>query len=94
MASRSAEIGFTNSVPASSRSQVGSSKDDLVRVEATVLAVVPSYSVVKVQARDGFQYSLTRHTKGIVLSDLHEGQRVLCTVTRNLLRVVAAEVLA
>ena len=64
------------------------------QVEATVLVLVPEYHLVKVQSQDGHQYSLTRHTRGVNLADLHEGQKLLCTVTRRLPRVLTARVLA
>ena len=64
------------------------------QVEATVLALVPEYHLVKVRSQDGHQYSLTRHTRGVNLADLHEGQKLLCTVTRRLPRVLTTQILA
>lgn len=64
------------------------------QVEATVLVLVPEYHLVKVQSKDGHQYSLTRHTRGVNLTELHEGQKLLCTVTRRLPRVLTAQILA
>ena len=62
------------------------------RVEAVVVAVVPEYHQVMVRDADGHLYSLTRKTRGIDLAALREGQRVVCTVTRTLPRVLAAAV--
>lgn len=64
------------------------------QVEATVLALVPEYHLVKVRAQDGHQYSLTQHTRGVNLTDLHEGQKLLCTVTRRIPQVLTARILA
>ena len=61
-------------------------------VSAVVFAVVPEYHQVKVRDPDGHVYSLTRKTEGIQLSDLHEGQRIVCTVTRRLPRVLRATI--
>ena len=62
------------------------------RVEAVVVAVVPEYHQVMVRDADGHLYSLTRKTRGIDLAALREGQRVVCTVTRRLARVLDAAV--
>ena len=64
------------------------------QVDVTVLALIPTYHQVEVRAEDGSRYSLTRHTQGIDLSELHEGQRLRCTVTVRLPRVLNAQVLA
>ena len=63
-------------------------------VEAIVVALIPEYHQVKVQDTEGHIYALTRKTVGVHLSDLHEGQRVLCTITRRLPRVLSAAALA
>ena len=62
------------------------------RVEAFVVAVVPEYHQVMVRDADGHLYSLTRKTRGIDLAALCEGQRVVCTVTRRLPRVLTAAI--
>jgi hypothetical protein len=64
-----------------------------VEVDAKVLVLIPEYHQVAVVTDDGREYSLTRHTQGVALSDLHVGQRVRCTVTIRLSRVLAAWVL-
>jgi hypothetical protein len=64
------------------------------QVDVTVLALIPTYHQVEVRAEDGSRYSLTRHTQGIDLAELHEGQRLRCTVTVRLPRVLNAQVLA
>jgi hypothetical protein len=58
-------------------------------VETAVVALIPEYHQVKVQDDDGHQYVLTRKTEGIDLAALHEGQRIVCTVTQKL--VLAAD---
>lgn len=60
------------------------------QVEATVIALVPEYHQVKVRDAGGHIYALTRKTDGIDLGSLHEGQRIVCTVTRKLPRVLTA----
>ena len=59
-------------------------------IEAVVVALVPEYHQVMVRDDDGHLYALTRKTKGIDLAALREGQRVVCTVTRKLPRVLTA----
>jgi hypothetical protein len=60
------------------------------RAEAVVVAITPEYHQVKVRDGEGRLYALTRATQGIDLSALHEGQRVVCTVSRELARVLVA----
>ena len=60
------------------------------RVETVVVALIPEYHQVKVRDGDGHLYALTRKTQGVDLASLHEGQRVVCTVTRKLPRVLTA----
>lgn len=62
------------------------------RVEAVVVALIPEYHQVKVRDDNGHLYALTRKTQGVDLAALHEGQRVVCTVTRKLPRVLTAAV--
>ena len=64
------------------------------RVEAVVVALIPEYHQVKVRDGDGHLYALTRKTQGVDLAALHEGQRVVCTVTRKLPRVLTAAAVA
>ncbi|MFT3819808.1 MAG: hypothetical protein QM750_19720 [Rubrivivax sp.] len=64
------------------------------RVETIVFALIPEFEQVKVRDSDGHIYALTRKTRGVDLGALHEGQRVLCTVTRELPRVLSAEAIA
>lgn len=59
-------------------------------IEAVVVALVPEYHQVMVRDDDGHLYALTRKTQGIDLAALREGQRVVCTVTRKLPRVLTA----
>lgn len=60
------------------------------RVETVVVALIPEYHQVKVRDGDGHLYALTRKTQGVDLGALCEGQRVVCTVTRKLPRVLTA----
>lgn len=67
---------------------------DTHSVEAVVVALIPQYHQVQVRDREGDLYALTRKTQGIDLTGLHEGQRVVCTVTNVLPRVLAAAAVA
>jgi hypothetical protein len=64
------------------------------RIEAIVVALIPEYHQVKVRDGDGHLYALTRKTQGVALAALHEGQRVVCTVTRRLPRVLTTAAVA
>lgn len=72
--------------------RVGASSDGgTTRVlETVVVALIPEYRQVKVRDREGHLYALTSKTAGVELAELHEGQRVVCTVTRKLTRVLTA----
>lgn len=59
-------------------------------VDATVYALIPEFHQVRVRDSKGRSYVLTRKTRGIDLTSLREGQRVVCTVTVHLPRVVSA----
>ena len=63
-------------------------------VEAVVVGLIPEFHQVIVRDDDGHQYALTRKTQGIDLAALRVGQRVVCTVTRRLPRVLAATAVA
>jgi hypothetical protein len=64
------------------------------KVETVVVALIPEYEQVKVRDSDGHVYALTPMTRGLDLLTLREGQRVVCTVTRTLPRVLCAEAVA
>lgn len=59
-------------------------------VETVVVALIPEYHQVKVRDREGHLYALTSKTAGVALAALHEGQTVVCTVTRKFSRVLTA----
>ena len=65
--------------------------EETLAVEAVVFALIPEYEQVKVRDAGGHIYSLTPMTHGIDLRALQMGQRVVCTVTRRLPRVLRAE---
>jgi len=64
------------------------------RVDTVVFALIPEFEQVKVRDAEGHVYALTRKTQGLDLLALHEGQRVVCTVTRRLPKVLSAEAVA
>lgn len=66
--------------------------DQTREVDAVVFALVPEYHQVKVRDPEGHVYALTPKTEGVRLADLREGQRVVCTVTRRLPRVLRATI--
>jgi len=77
------------------RDQSGSLGGDETRqVETVVFALIPEFDQVKVRDGEGHIYALTRRTQGVDLHALHEGQRVRCTVTNKLPRVLSAEAVA
>ena len=63
-------------------------------VETVVFALIPEFEQVKVRDDAGHVYALTPMTRGLDLLALHEGQRIVCTVTRRLPRVLSAEAVA
>ena len=63
-------------------------------METVVFALIPEFEQVKVRDGEGHEYALTRKTRGVDVRALREGQRVVCTVTRRLARVISAEALA
>jgi hypothetical protein len=68
--------------------------DETRRVETVVFALIPEFEQVKVKDEAGHVYALTPMTRGVDLLALHEGQRIVCTVTRRLPRVLSAEAVA
>ena len=63
-------------------------------VDTEVVALIPQYEQVQVRDANGHLYALTLQTKGIDLAKLHAGQRVRCTVTLRLPRVLSATAIA
>ena len=88
------QTGFYLNVPANREPAGSGDGEETRRVEATVVALIPEYHQVKVRDGEGHIYALTRKTAGVQLSELHEGQRVLCTITRRLPRVLSAAAVA
>ena len=61
-------------------------------VRAEVIAVIPSYRQAIARSADNqHQLAITRHTQGVALEDVHEGQVYLLTVTCRLARVLHAQ---
>lgn len=69
------------------------SSSPLFEVEAKVVAVLPDFNQVRVQVNDGHLYAVTRHTEGVNVAELQEGQRLLCIVTQHPVRVVHAHLI-
>jgi len=57
-------------------------------VEATVFAVLSDFRQVRVKTANGYQYAITENTPAVDWAGLHEGQRIVCTVTTSLLPTV------
>lgn len=73
----------------------GSTGDDETHeVDTVVFALIPEFQQVKVRDREGHVYALTAKTRGVDLLALHEGQRIVCVVTRKLPRVLSAQAVA
>ena len=62
------------------------------KIRAQLFAVILDFNQVRLRGADGHQYAVTRHTEGVTLSDLREGQMVDLVVTRHLHRVLSAQV--
>lgn len=62
-------------------------------VSATVVAVLPEFRQAQIRSADGHLYALT-DTTPVRWTAVQEGQRMQCTVTLRLPRVVRAEILA
>lgn len=61
-------------------------------VRATVIVVVPEFhQAILRTSNDERQLAITRHTAGVSLSDVREGQVYLLTVTRRFARVLHAK---
>lgn len=92
MAERPMHLQTNYSFSVNPRRQGTSSEDagETRRVETVVVALIPEYRQVKVRDGDGHLYALTRKTQGVDLAALHEGQRIVCTVTLKLPRVLTA----
>jgi hypothetical protein len=69
-------------------SDVGETRE----VETRVVAILPEYHQAQLRSTDGFLYALTERTPGVRLSSLREGQRIRCTVTLRLPRVLRAQI--
>lgn len=87
------QVGYAFTWPSGERSALPDG-DETRRVETVVVALISEYHQVKVRDDEGHVYSLTRKTEGIDLAALHEGQRIVCTVTRKLPRVHSAAAVA
>ncbi len=59
-------------------------------VETFVVALLPEFRQARVEDTSGFQYAITRKTKGIDIGALSVGQQVVCVVTGSPSRVVEA----
>jgi hypothetical protein len=81
--------------PARPTEQAGSlGEDETHEVETVVFALIPEFEQVKVRDDAGHIYALTPMTRGVDLVALHEGQRIVCTVTHRLPRVLSAKAVA
>lgn len=60
-------------------------------VETVVVALIPEFRQVRVRDALGQEYALWKRTEGVDLATLQEGQKIICTVTKTLPRVLKAE---
>ncbi|MEJ8825064.1 hypothetical protein WKW80_24055 [Variovorax humicola] len=63
-------------------------------LEGEVVAILKEFRQVHVRTPEGRVLAITPDTPGVEFSALHRGQRVACTVTRFVPRVLNARVLA
>jgi hypothetical protein len=81
--------------PAQPTERAGSRGEGETReVETVVFALIPEFEQVKVRDNAGHVYALTPMTRGVDLLALREGQRIVCTVTHRLPRVLSAKAVA
>lgn len=59
-------------------------------IDVIVYAMVSEFNLAMARASDGHTFAITRKTSGIDLDSLKEGQRLACTVTVRLPRVLTA----
>jgi hypothetical protein len=67
---------------------------DVDHLRGEVVALLPEFGMVHVRTDKGRVLAVTAHTKGIDVGTLQRGQRLECTVTRVLPRVLDAKLLA
>ena len=75
-------------------SEGGQDQAETHPVEAVIVVLIPEFHQVQVRDEAGHLYALTRKTLGVDLRALQEGQKVLCTVTTTLPRVLSAAAVA
>ncbi len=71
--------------------RVAQAEPETYVVEATVFARIDAFCQAEVTTAHGVHFTITRHTAGVRWQDLAPGQRLLCTVTRRLPRVITAK---
>jgi hypothetical protein len=57
-------------------------------VRVRVVVTLPEFAQVRVEAPDGWQYVINRHTSGIDFRTLREGNTVECEVTTQGMRQI------
>jgi hypothetical protein len=67
--------------------------EEAVEVTAVVTHLLPEFGQVEIETGEGWCYAISRHTQGVRIADLREGQRLVCQVTRHLPRVLHARTL-
>ena len=61
------------------------------QIRAKVFAVIPEYDQAMLHADGDRHLTITRHTEGVALEDVREGQVYLLTVTHRFSRVLRAQ---
>ena len=88
------QMNYAFSLPRRNEQSGSLGGEETRKVETVVFALIPEFEQVKVRDDAGHIYALTPMTRGVDLLALHEGQRIVCTVTRRLPRVLSAEAVA
>jgi hypothetical protein len=93
MAERHTDLQMNQVPPLRGRTEqlVSPGAEETRKVETVVIALIPEFEQVKVRDDEGHVYALTHRTRGVDLGALQEGQRIVCTVTCKLPRVLSAE---
>lgn len=93
MAERLTDLQMNQGPPLPGRTEqvVSPDAEETRTVETVVIALIPEFEQVKVRDNEGHVYALTRRTRGVDLLALQEAQRLICTVTDKLPRVLSAQ---
>lgn len=68
--------------------------EDTKIVEIKIFGVLlPGFDIAYGETKDGYRYAITRHTQGVNLQDVREGQSYICNVTTKFPRILNARLI-